>query len=95
MHAVWLHASQCRCAGGVGSAVNELLAREAVVCPVLNLGLPDRYVEHGKRELQLSWVGLDAPGLVAAIRQRLDKLEKREATGEPVTVGALTSQGLP
>jgi 1-deoxy-D-xylulose-5-phosphate synthase len=63
-------------AGGAGSAVNELLAREGITQPVLNLGLPDRFVDHGKRELQLEWVGLDADGICEAVRQRLsaDKL---------------------
>ena len=60
-------------AGGAGSAVNELLAREGVVHAVLNLGLPDTFVDHGKRELQLEWVGLDANGIRETIRQRLPR----------------------
>jgi 1-deoxy-D-xylulose-5-phosphate synthase len=61
-------------AGGAGAAVNELLQRQAIVMPVLNLGLPDRFVDHGKREEQLAWVGLDAQGVLAAIQQRLTVL---------------------
>ena len=61
-------------AGGAGAAVNELLQRECVVMPVLNLGLPDAYVDHGKREEQLAWVGLDAAGVLAAIQKRLTGL---------------------
>src|SRR5690606_22347859 len=34
--------------GGAGSAVNEFLAREGLLQPILNLGLPDHYVEHAK-----------------------------------------------
>ncbi len=60
-------------AGGVGSAVNELLIRENLPCRILNLGLPDKFVEHGKRELQMEWVGLDAEGICSAVRQRLEK----------------------
>ena len=58
-------------AGGAGAAVNEFLQLEGVVMPVLNLGLPDRYVDHGNRDEQLAWVGLDAEGVLAAIRKRL------------------------
>ncbi len=58
-------------AGGVGSAVNELLIRENASVRLLNLGLPDRFVDHGKRELQLEWVGLDAEGIYQAISARL------------------------
>lgn len=52
--------------GGAGSAVNELLASLTDAPPVLNLGLPDRFVEHGSREELLSGCGLDAAGLLRA-----------------------------
>ena len=58
-------------AGGAGSAVNELLAAEGVQATVLNLGLPDAYVEHGKPAELLAECGLDAEGIEAAIRARL------------------------
>lgn len=58
-------------AGGAGAAVIECLQREAVQVAVLNLGLPDHFVDHGKREEQLAWVGLDADGILASIRKRL------------------------
>ena len=62
-------------AGGAGSAVNEFLQREGLSAPVLNLGLPDRFVDHGKRAEQLAWVGLDAAGIRAAIEERLAAME--------------------
>ena len=34
-------------AGGAGSAVNEVLAAGDYNCPVLNLGIPDRFIDHG------------------------------------------------
>src|SRR5690606_22088446 len=37
-------------AGGAGSAVGELLAAEGVLIPLLHLGIPDRFIEHGSRE---------------------------------------------
>ncbi|MGJ7461302.1 1-deoxy-D-xylulose-5-phosphate synthase [Halomonas sp. MA07-2] len=58
-------------AGGVGSAVNELLMAEGVSVSVLNLGLPDAFVEHGKPAELLANCGLDAEGIEAAIRARL------------------------
>ncbi|MGP8289326.1 1-deoxy-D-xylulose-5-phosphate synthase [Vreelandella zhanjiangensis] len=58
-------------AGGAGSAVNELLNAEGVQVEVLNLGLPDTFVEHGTPNELLRDCGLDAAGIEAAIRQRL------------------------
>jgi len=55
-------------AGGAGSAVNEYLQRIGISIPVLNLGLPDRFQEHGSREKLLSEAGLDANQIVAAAR---------------------------
>jgi len=54
-------------AGGVGAAISELLAAEAVAIPVLHLGLPDRFIEHGSRDDCLQMAGLDTPALEAAI----------------------------
>ncbi len=58
-------------AGGAGSAVNELLAAEGVQVEVLNLGLPDAFVEHGTPAELLAECGLDADGVEKAIRARL------------------------
>ena len=58
-------------AGGAGSAVNEVLQAQRVVMPVLNLGLPDRFVEHGKATDLLAACGLDATGIAAATRAGL------------------------
>jgi 1-deoxy-D-xylulose-5-phosphate synthase len=54
-------------AGGAGSAVVESLARLARPIPVLQLGIPDRQIEHGSRESCLAAAGLDASGIAAAI----------------------------
>ncbi|MDR5903412.1 1-deoxy-D-xylulose-5-phosphate synthase [Halomonas icarae] len=58
-------------AGGAGSAVNELLAAEGISREVLNLGLPDAFVEHGKPGELLADCALDADGIEATIRRRL------------------------
>ncbi len=54
--------------GGAGSGVNECLSRHAITSPILNLGLPDRFLEHGSRDELLSECGLDAPGILDTIR---------------------------
>jgi 1-deoxy-D-xylulose-5-phosphate synthase len=54
--------------GGAGSAVLELLvAANAATAPVLNLGIADRFIEHGSREDCLRAAGLDYSGLSAAV----------------------------
>ena len=54
--------------GGAGSAVCEALAGLRIEKPVLLLGLPDRFIDHGDPAKLLSSVGLDAPGIETAIR---------------------------
>ncbi len=56
--------------GGAGSAVLECLAAHGVATPVLTLGLPDRFVEHGDPAKLLSLCGLDAAGIEASILKR-------------------------
>ncbi len=50
-------------AGGAGSAVNECLAAAGLTPRVVNLGLPDRFVEHSDHKQQLAQCGLDAAGI--------------------------------
>ncbi len=56
--------------GGAGAAVSETLAAHAVVTPILHLGLPDRFIDHGEQGALLAGAGLDAAGIEAAIRTR-------------------------
>jgi len=56
-------------AGGAGSGVNELLASKNIDCPVLNLGLPDQYIDHGDHSQLISDCGLDAGGIVKSIQE--------------------------
>ncbi|NOV30991.1 1-deoxy-D-xylulose-5-phosphate synthase [Methylomonas sp. ZR1] len=55
-------------AGGAGSAVNEFLQAQNILMPVLNIGLPDRFVEQGSREELLALCGLDTKGILAKIQ---------------------------
>jgi 1-deoxy-D-xylulose-5-phosphate synthase len=63
--------------GGAGSAVVEALQDAGYTVPVLRLGLPDHFVEHGDHALLLADCGLDAKGIVRAIRARLDNAGQR------------------
>lgn len=56
--------------GGAGSAVVEALLAAAVVKPVLQLGLPDRFIDHGDPAALLAQCGLDPAGITASIRRR-------------------------
>jgi len=55
---------------GAGSAVNEFLAREGRLRNVLNIGIPDAFIEHATHGEMLAECGLDATGIEASIRAR-------------------------
>ena len=57
--------------GGAGSAVTESLAAQDVHMPVLQLGLPDQFVEHGDPALLLADCGLNREGIANSIRDWL------------------------
>ena len=61
-------------AGGAGSAVSEFLAEQAVVMPILQLGLPDQFIDHANHQQQLEMVGLDAQQILNRIQERLDRI---------------------
>ena len=63
--------------GGAGSAVAEALAAAGIVKPLLQLGLPDKFIDHGDAGQLLALCGLDAAGIAAAIKKRFDKGEPR------------------
>jgi 1-deoxy-D-xylulose-5-phosphate synthase len=63
--------------GGAGSAVSEALAAAGIVKPIMHLGLPDQFIDHGDPGLLLAAVGLDAKGIAASIRTRIGIAEPR------------------
>ncbi|NHZ42335.1 MULTISPECIES: 1-deoxy-D-xylulose-5-phosphate synthase [Massilia] len=63
--------------GGAGSAVAEALAELGIQKPLLILGLPDKFIDHGDPAALLASVGLDAKGIAASIRQRFGAVEPR------------------
>jgi 1-deoxy-D-xylulose-5-phosphate synthase len=56
--------------GGAGSAVLEALQRAKRRVPVLQLGLPDRFIDQGDPGIQLAHVGLNKEGIVKSIREQ-------------------------
>ncbi len=63
--------------GGAGSAVCEALNAAGIAMPVLQMGLPDRFIDHGDQQALLSGLGLDAAGIEAAVRARFGELLAR------------------
>ncbi|OQW93953.1 MAG: 1-deoxy-D-xylulose-5-phosphate synthase [Beggiatoa sp. IS2] len=61
--------------GGAGSAVGECLQAHACQTPVLNLGLPDRFLEQGTPSKLLAQCGLDTLGIVRAVTRHLSLLK--------------------
>lgn len=55
--------------GGAGSAVTEFLNKECIQIPVIQLGIPDEYIDHATREEQLESLNLSASGIVKQINQ--------------------------
>ena len=58
-------------AGGAGSAVNEHLIKLNSSAKILNLGLPDEFIEHGDQEQQKILNGLDANGIEKSVKEKL------------------------
>jgi 1-deoxy-D-xylulose-5-phosphate synthase len=53
--------------GGAGSAVGEALAAAGIQIPLLQLGIPDKFIEHGSRDTCLAAAGLDLAGLTGSV----------------------------
>src|SRR6202030_267751 len=67
--------------GGFGSALLEAANSAGLdTRNILRLGLPDRFIEHGERGELMAELGLDAPGVAAAVRQALGRTTATEET---------------
>jgi 1-deoxy-D-xylulose-5-phosphate synthase len=82
-------------AGGAGSAVHECLMRRNVQVPLLQLGLPDRFIEHGTRDEALREAGLDCEGIRQAIAARLPQVARTGARvhAMPTTISSSRRAG--
>jgi len=58
--------------GGAGSGVNELLMATGGSFNILNIGIPDRYIEHGSRQDCLAMAELDTDGILKQVNKRLE-----------------------
>ncbi|MBQ0795912.1 1-deoxy-D-xylulose-5-phosphate synthase [Zhongshania sp.] len=67
-------------AGGAGSAVCEYLNQQGRCMPVLQLGLPDQFIDHGKHPQLLSDIGLDSNGIIGSIRRRSASIPELHAS---------------
>ncbi len=80
--------------GGAGSSVAEYLSQQGTVIPLLQLGLPDHFIEQGTRQQLLRMCELDADGIQNSIEQRLNQLSAtrliREKSTESPEEEALT-----
>ena len=56
--------------GGAGSAVNEFLTQTSTPIQTLNLGLPDKFLEHGKPSEMLDEIDLNCEGIIQAIKNK-------------------------
>ena len=59
--------------GGAGSAVNEFLTKANIKVATLNLGLPDKFLDHGKASDMLANVSLDRKGVIQSVQNKLDE----------------------
>ncbi|TDG12752.1 1-deoxy-D-xylulose-5-phosphate synthase [Seongchinamella unica] len=75
-------------AGGAGAAVSELLSRESIETPVLHLGIPDDYIDHGDHGAQLAALGLDGTGIIETTKTRLGHLQSTTPAPAPVVIPA-------
>jgi len=66
-HDVFVTIEENVISGGSGSAVNNFLQAQRILMPVLNLGLPDTFIEQGTREELLAECGLDTQSILASI----------------------------
>jgi 1-deoxy-D-xylulose-5-phosphate synthase len=69
-HSAFVTVEESVVAGGAGSAVAEALSAAGVTTPMLHLGLPDRFPDHGEPAAILRECGLDATGIAAAVERR-------------------------
>jgi 1-deoxy-D-xylulose-5-phosphate synthase len=59
--------------GGAGSEIERVLAERGLNVPVIRLGLPDRFIDHGEQGQLLAELGLDKDGIVRAVRARTSR----------------------
>ena len=69
--------------GGVGSEVARTLAEHGIHTPILRLGLPDRFIDHGEQGELLAELGLDAQGIVESVLKTRKNHAPTKNSGTP------------
>lgn len=72
-HDVLITLEENAIAGGAGAGVIEFMMKEKIIKPVLNLGLPDKFIHQGTQEELHEELGLDAKGIEKSIAEYLAK----------------------
>jgi 1-deoxy-D-xylulose-5-phosphate synthase len=87
-HAAIVTVEDAAMMGGAGSAVQETLQAAGVVLPMLSLGLPDIFIEHGDPAKLMAMHGLDAAGIEASIHLRFAGQLAQLSKGKPLPKAA-------
>ncbi len=66
--------------GGAGAGIMEFLSLEGVIKPILPVGIPDLFYDHGKRSELLSQAGLSVSGIESSVNKWLQKVVKMDGT---------------
>ncbi|HGO5290634.1 TPA: 1-deoxy-D-xylulose-5-phosphate synthase [Photobacterium damselae subsp. damselae] len=72
-HDVLVTVEENAIAGGAGAGVIEFLMQQKQIKPVLNIGLPDRFIEQGTQAELHQMLEIDGPGIEKQIREYLAK----------------------
>jgi len=76
--------------GGLGSAVLEALSDAGMSdVRVVRLGIPDRFIEHGRRDDMLAQLGLDSRGIAASVLRALSERTGAKGSGGGVHVSTV------
>jgi 1-deoxy-D-xylulose-5-phosphate synthase len=86
-HSVFVSVEEHAIMGGAGSACAEAMSAAGIVKPLIMLGLPDQFIDHGDHQKLLASLGLDANGIVKSIREAFPA-DAEARLGEPRLVKA-------
>ena len=70
-HSLLVSVEEKAITGGAGSEVDRVLTETGLKVPLLRLGLPDRFIDHGEQGQLLADLGLDKAGIVRTVRERI------------------------
>ncbi len=73
-HSLLVSIEESAVIGGAGSEIERVLGERGIKVPLLRLGLPDRFIDHGEQGQLLAELGLDSDGIVRTVRARAKSL---------------------